>query len=695
MSTQQISAAASTALFYAVALATGAAGVPNAWADDAYQSETRVAPRTYTVTSTAATSHIDTEDARTGQSDTARLLEREPDLRVRRTGGLNGPAFVSIRGAEPNATRFSLDGTPIHGASVTVMDVNALLPEMLARIDVYRTTAPIALGPAAPGGIVDLRLRDASTAEAWAVAGWGRWMTRKLAVAGTIPTGDGHLRIAGSYRGSQGNFRYYNTNGTDANPYDDVPNAQRQNNDFNQGSLLLIRDQRVGHWRLRVLAMTDMNEAGVSGIDVAQAKYARTSRIQQFLAFDARTRAGKDDRTDVSFVASFAALHATYHDRKGEIGLGRQDRTDNQVLGFFAARSSTWFPHNLSLHAAIDTQIEHNRPTDALSPPVVYTSTRFLPSGGAELRWHTSNRRLSVSAGARQSVYIQHNDARDVPAAPAPQVTTPAFSPQFGITGRPLETDAVAWDVFGYASRTHRQPGFDELFGDNGGSIGNDTLTIERQTGVEAGSRLKWEQGAHAVEVRVSVWHHWRQDAIEYVALATGVRKPFNVSGATVFGQDLAIGYTSPTLTLLLSGAHMVSRNNSEDAQQNGKQLPWRSPWSTSANVALRPVPHGPLRGVEVTGNVRYDDPFYADLRNNRMFPSRIELDMGIAYDPRAANVPAIRFDAMNILNRRVTDLPGRDGGNDVRLTRPISDYAGYPRPGRGFFVTLSWALKT
>lgn len=681
-------------LAYASVFAGLVAAAP-AWADDDYWSETRVAPRTYTVTSTAATSHIDTEDARTGQSDTARLLEREPDLRVRRTGGLNGPAFVSIRGAEPNATRFSLDGTPIHGASVTVLDVNALLPEMLSRMDVYRTTAPIALGPAAPGGIVDLRLRDSSSAEAWAVAGWGRWMTRKLAAAVTIPTGDGHLRIAGSYRGSRGDFRFYNTNGTDANPYDDNPNERRQNNDFNQGSLLLIRDQRVNDWRLRLMSMTDMNEAGVSGIDIAQAKYARTSRIQQFIAFDARTRVGKADRTDLSFVASLAALYSTYHDRKGEIGNGRQDRTDQQVLGFLAARSSTWLPHNLSIHAAIDAQIEHNHPHDTFIPPIIYSSTRFLPSGGAELRWHTDDRRLSLSAGARQSFYIQNNDSRDVPAAPERHVMTPAFSPQFGITGRPVDTDTVAWDLFGYASRTHRQPGFDELFGDNGGSVGNDQLKVERQTGLEVGTRLKWEKGMHGFEVRFNLWHHWRQDAIEYVALATGVRKPFNVPGARVFGQDLAIGYTSGPATILLSGTHMTSRNDSADPQQHGKDLPWRSPWAASIDASVRPIPHGPMRGFEFTGNFRYDDPFYADLRNNRMFPDRLELDVGVAFDPKIGNVPAVRFEAMNVLNRRVTDLPGRDGGEDIRMTRPISDYAGYPRPGRGFFVTLNWTLKT
>lgn len=665
----------------------------SAHADD-YYSETVSTPRSYSVSASASASHLDTEDARVGSADTARLLEREPDLRVRRTGGLNGPAYLSLRGADPNATRFSLDGMPLHGASTTVLDVNTLLPEMLARMDVYRTTLPVTLGAPAPGGVVDLRLRDSRRKEAWAVGGYGSWGTGKLSAAGTVPLDDGHFRIAASYRASRGDFRFYDTNGTDRNPTDDNPNQKRTNNDFQQGSLLIIRDMRRENWRLRLLSVTDITESGVSGIDIAQARHARRSRIQQFLAFEAKNRIGRDDRTDISLVGSLAVTKSTYHDRLGEIGLGRQDRSDQQLLGFFAVRSATWLPHQFSVHMVYDQQVEYYRPVDRISEVYIHHASRVLPSVGAEVRWESRNERFAVATGARYHHYFQQNRAKDVPAAPEPRVDTPALSPQIGLTGTVVKSDAVELDVFSYLSRTHRQPGFDELFGDNGGSVGNPELKMEHQTGFEGGARLKWTARNVETELRVSAWKHWRQNAIEYVAQPVGVRKPFNVEGAEVVGQDVSLSVRSQYLTFSVSGAHLFSRNLSEDPQQNGKALPWRSPWAASADVRVMPIPWRSLRTLTVQANLRYDDPFFADLRNNREYPNRLELDLSVSWKLPFRQAPVLRLEAHNVTNRRMTTLPGRDGGNDVRIQRPVADYAGYPRPGRGFFASLSWALE-
>lgn len=659
-----------------------------------YSSETIATPQSYSVRATAAASHLDTEDARVGNADTARILEREPDLRVRRSGGLNGPAYLSLRGADPNATRFSLDGMPLHGASTTVLDVNTLMPEMLGRIDVYRTTLPVALGAPAPGGVVDLRLRDSSRKEAWAVGSYGSWATRKLAAAGTVPLDDGHFRIAASYRASRGDFRFYDTNGTDRNPWDDNPNQKRQNNDFQQGSLLLIRDLRLDRWRLRLLSVTDITEGGVSGIDIAQSKEARRSRIQQFIALEAKARVGHGERTDLSIISSLAVTKSTYHDRRGEIGYGQQDRQDQQILGFFAARSSTWLPHQISLHFVVDHQLEYYRPVDKIAQVYIFHASRVLPSAGAELRWESLNERFAVASGFRYHHYLQSNRAKDVPAAPPKHVDTPALSPQVGLTGRIVAQDTVELDVFSYLSRTHRQPGFDELFGDNGGSIGNPELTMERQTAFEAGGRFLWKAPRVETEVRVSAWHHWRQNAIEYVALPVGVRKPFNVDGARVAGQELSLSIRSEYAAILLSGAHLFSKNINRDPQHHGRQLPWRSPWSASADVRITPIPWQSLRTLTFQTNLRYDDSFYADLRNNREYPDRLECDLSISWKIPGRHGPVLRVEAHNLTNRRMTHLPGRDGGEDVLIRRSVADYAGYPRPGRGYFASVSWALE-
>src|SRR5690625_4464788 len=61
-----------------------------------YRSETRILKARHSVSASATASHLDTEDARVGNVDTAHILNRIPDVRIRRSGGLNGPAYLKI-----------------------------------------------------------------------------------------------------------------------------------------------------------------------------------------------------------------------------------------------------------------------------------------------------------------------------------------------------------------------------------------------------------------------------------------------------------------------------------------------------------------------------------------------------------------------------------------------------------------------
>lgn len=659
-----------------------------------YHSETVLIKERHSVSATAAASHLDTEDARVGNVDTAHILNRIPDVRIRRSGGLNGPAYLTVRGADPNATHYSLDGIPIHGATNDVLDINTIMPEMIGQIDVYRTTLPVALGAPAPGGVVDLRLRDTSAPEAWAVASYGNWATRKIAAAGTIPVDDGYMRLAASYRGARGDYRFYNTNGTDRNPLDDNPNQRRHNNDYEQGSILLLRDQKLDDWQVRFISLTTLLESGVPGIDTSQSLYARRSRVQQFFALNGRTRLGDGGHTDLSATGSLAVTHSTYHDRKGEIGLGRQDRAEDQILGFFAVKTDTWMPHGFSVHSVFDAQLEGYHPVDRISPVIIHRASRFVPSAGVEARWEHKSERFAVAAGSRYHHYIQRNHARDVPAAPPKHTDNPAFSPQIGVTGIPVQSGPIELQLFAYLSRTHRQPNFSELFGDNGSTVGNPELSMEKQTGAEAGFQLETQLPRATLALRATAWKHWRQDAIEYVVLPIGVRKPFNVDGAEVTGQEVGMSIRSSYVSMELSAAHLDSVNLSSNPQEYGKKLPLRSPWAATAELRSTPIPRRSLRKLNVETIVRYDAPFYADLRNNREYPDRIEWDVALSYKMPWRNAPTIRAEALNILNRRVTTLPGREGGDDVRITKPISDFAGYPRPGRSFYISVSWAWE-
>ena len=653
-------------------------------ADDPYRSTTIEQRPAYRVDATAAATVVDTATAREGTTDTAQLLRQEPDLRLRRTGGLNGPAFVSIRGSEPDAVRFALDGTPLHGAATTVIDVNSLLPELLDSLHVYRTTTPVTLGPPAPGGVIDLRLRAPRRETTHASLAAGSWGTRRATVSWSRPVPGGALTVAATYRGAEGGYRFYNTNGTDSTRDDDDPSARRRNNDSNHGALLVVRDQRIDRTQLRFVSLTDVRDAGAAGLDVAQSQTARTSAIAQLLLLEGRHN--PPGRTTVTWTASLHASRSRFDDLNGEIGVGRQQRSDQHTLAFLAARTSTTLDHGFSLHAGLDYQLEAYRPEDRFTPVLVTHASRGRPSAGGEVRWKSTNERFHASAAVHGTVYLQRNDSLDVPAAPDARVNQLRASPQAGITLRAVDADDTRVEAFGYASRTHRQPGFAELYGDNGGTVGNPALLAEQQSALETGLHLSRRAGDHTVHARLALWRHWRQNAIEYVALPTGVRKPFNLPGADVAGQELAVSWQHARAGATVAAARTTSANTSPDPAVDGRALPWRSPWSATASARVSPA-----QPIALELLWRFDAPFYADLRNRRQYPDRNELDVALTVIAPSQTGLRLRVDIFNLLDRRTAELPARDGGRDTTMIRPIADFQGYPRPGRGIHVTASW----
>jgi hypothetical protein len=642
---------------------------------------------TFEVDADALTRTITTDEAKSGQADTAELLEREPAIRLRQRGGLNGPAYISVRGAEPESTRVLLEGVPLHGATRLALDVNMLLPELFGAIDLYRTTSPVSLGQSYPGGVVNLRLNESFDSPLVVNVGLGSWWSRKLSVAYQQRVGDGHVWASLSYRGTKGDFRFYDTNGTDFQRADDDANARRINNDFNQAALFLAREWRTEHQRLRFFLISNGREGGVSGVDVAQAEEARTSHVEQVIAVEGSRPKLFGDVGDAKWSLSLMAQQQAFRDPESEIGLGRQNRTDQILMPHGTFSTSFWLPNNVSLHLTTEAGIEYYNPDQEEEDPLVSWAHRSTLLGGAELRWRTDNDVLELSAAIRGLLQWQTNKSTDVPQAPERSLFDTYLNPQGGIVVRPVQRDSHKLTLFTYASRSHRQPGFFELYGDNGASVGNPELNDESQTAVEAGGTYEFDTDRISLELQASYWKHWKQDAIVFLALPQGVRKPFNVNGARLQGVDAFVGLESEWVRSSLAFSWLDTESRSADPAVRGNPLPWRSPYSVESSLSLH------YADFFVGWEAHFDSEFYTDDRALRKSPARIEHDLSAGWNSPIEAAPSVRLTVRNVGNRRVDDVPFRDGGRDITVPRPVSDYSGYPRPGRSYYATLTWNL--
>lgn len=105
---------------------------------------------------------IDLQQLRSTNKDMNRLLNTATGVRVREEGGLGSGYSFNLNGFSGKQVKFFLDGVPMdqYGSS---FGINALSPNLVSRVKIYKGVLPVGLGADALGGAVNLvSRRDAN-----------------------------------------------------------------------------------------------------------------------------------------------------------------------------------------------------------------------------------------------------------------------------------------------------------------------------------------------------------------------------------------------------------------------------------------------------------------------------------------------------------------------------------------------------
>lgn len=650
-----------------------------------YYSETRTQTGREEVRAEGRSHHRDLSKSFGQQQDVAEELSRMPELRVRRTGASNAPAYISIRGSENNAVGIHLEGIPLNGGHQSTVSLNMVLPELLQSADVYRSNAPLTLNSDLPGGVINLRLVDTKEPEFAATIGGGSFGSLKLGVMGSHRGEQSRTLVALAYRRSAGNFHFYDTNGTDFNLNDDTPRQKRINNDNQEGSLLFHHAQRVGHWNLTLLGMTDIRDEGIPGLDTMQAKHTRGERYTQILGFNARRNGLQDGMLDLLLRSSIRVQRDNYNDEKGEVGLGRQDRSTGQFVWNLSSQLSWWLPNRHTLRLHLDLQGEGYRPRDHIGSLNLDRASRFMPKIGLSWSWRTDDNLLALNASLRSVHWLESTYGRATGALTIGNNYEQQLYGQAGVVLTPIETKRHTLTAFAYASHKGRAPDFDERFGNNGTSAGNSGLKAERQWQLELGVADSLTLERVQLHTQIAGYSQWRKNAIEYFSTPLGVRVPRNLEGARVSGIEASLHADSQYGGGNVSMTRMWTKNNEDSKLYHGNQLPWRSEWSVDGTL------YAAFGGARLEWTSSWDSPFYADRRNQYVYPERWLHDLVVTYTPEFYSALTLSIELRNITNERVGYTEIRNGGKYQSVPRPVSDYRGFPLPGRTVYATLTW----
>jgi iron complex outermembrane receptor protein len=595
----------------------------------------------------------------------ADLLERQAGVQVRSRGGLGSFTSVSLRGSDANEIAVFVDGVPLSRASGTI-DLSLLPVDGLERVEIWRGVPPVELGSEAVGGAINLVTKKGGSA--WrASAGVGSFGARSL----TAGVSRGRTDATIAYRGAQGDFSYYDANGTLYDQRDDHL-AVRHNNGFDQ----LAADVSVGHGPFRLGVHGFWKRQGVPGIGStgAETEHARldTGRVLADGAWDHSFR-----RADLHLRAFFVWERSYFDNPLGEkVGNFGPAAFESASLsaGLSGRVEVPWGAHQLWT-AAAELRAEHRRPSDLLRPSNSgRPSTRGLYGLALADELRFLGDRLALSPGLRLDALTstQLNGVDGLPISDQ-RANEWFLSPRLAVRWR-----ALGWlTLRGSAGHFVRFPTLLEQFGDGAFLLGRPQLRPETAWGGDLGAGVSFEKRRFALAVEAVFFGRRVEDYIAFVPAAYAAT-PVNIGATRVLGCEgrLAARLAFFQLTVdytFLDPVDLGSNN----------LLPGRPQHALGLRAEVR---GGPFR---LYYDLDYVSDVYRDAQNYNIVPGRALHGLGVTVQQGGWS---LAVEVRNLADLRVVDLPlGGLINQGKSVPYPLADYFDYPLPGRAIYATVAY----
>ncbi len=584
------------------------------------------------------------------------ILSFETGVQLREIGGIGSFSAISIRGGSNQQTGVFLDGISLNNGGNSVVDLSTLEVLNIESADIYRGSSPIQLAQGAVAGSLNLNTISASEDPSTKVVlSAGSFSTQQFQLAHRSQQGRWDVVGAASRQASQNDFDFNNDNGTPLNPLDDRE-QQRANAALDKLGLL----SRIGYrWsdlsRTDVLVQANRRDLGVPEFRNRPDNQAQfDTEGYQFQLKHTLDGIG-DWNTSLSLFQH--VQDNRFSDLLTQIGLQPQDtKRETLTKGIQTYIERIGVSGTFGLSASIRTEALVS--TDQIDPIENFEVDRASANVNAQYAFYLANDALLITPALRwQSV---SDDFRGANANVVSDISSQVLSPQIGL--KYTRNDQL--QLHANAGVFHREPAFFELFGSRGLIRGTNTLEAERGFNLDAGIHYQWSRNAKS---SLSVFSNWRDDLITIVFNAQGIGRSINAGKATVMGIELA--------------------NEFRYKEKYSAQFNWTLQDTNSLSDILA------FRNQQLPGQARSTAFARFQMKNKR---SRLwfELESKSKYFFDQGNtLPAQSFFTQNIgvdfLLKRFQLRAAISNLSDVA----IEDFNGFPRPGRAFFLTLTYRL--
>ncbi len=351
----------------------------------------------------------------------------------------------------------------------------------------------------------------------------------------------------------------------------------------------------------------------------------------------------------------------TLTDPRGELGLGPAGTAHDRVAAFGTSvgfvlggtgepTATFTFDPSLELsrgdHGDADARYDRSRLGGAIDVLWPFEAVTLALSGRLDVR---ADRGAATTQ--REALPVIHLGA-EVPAGPL------VLAAHLGTLARP--------------------PSFLELLGDGGSYLASPRLGRERAYTGDLGLRHKSEH----LEFEAVGFASLVDGLIVFVAQGLATQRAENVGRALVLGGEVAVSVRTGPLRLSTTYTALFTRDRTDQAASAGAPLPGRPAHDLVVDLSFQKGPWTVRWGFDLVSETTLDR---AGLRTlpARAFHSvggRVALPGGFTLAAEIAN----------LFDQRTVVVPFELGQPERRY--PISDFQGYPIPGRRGLVSLRWS---
>ncbi len=674
-----------------------------------------------TPTPTASVTDVALGPSAAGTTDLAGVLQTVPGTTVRRLGGLGDFAAVRLRGSTFQQVEVFLDGVPLNPNGDDVVDLSTLPVASFADMLVYRGFAPARYGSAAMGGVLDLRTTPAGASRPLSALGAsaGSWGTLHSWGSTQPVLGRTDALLTLDQLHTDGDWPYFDDQGTEYNRFDDRTLTREHNRVDRANAIARVRTT-FGTGSLTLLdtpAWTDEELTGTISTPSTQATFLSGRNLLVLDGDLAGT--GSDVRPgDGAWRLHPRAwwLHRdeTVHDPLGELAVG--DSWTRGVWNTGGAQVEAvvvpkrWLTTSLLVRGLDDVYAPYDLLGSTVTDPVTgepqgvadgSRSRRSLTAAlSADLELRPSFGTITVSPVAQVDVLDNHLLGQvpfsGLAVSPGTDATEVYGVPRGAVSWCPYGPLTLRGSAGVYA----RPPDLTELFGDQGTIVGNTDLVAERGYGVEAGAHLDpvvvgpltvGADGAYARQrVHDLITYEPNSQQTEH-AVNLGEAYFRTVEGAAQVGLKAHVAGALLALSSNTSVTQILARNLDTNPTYSNNALPNVPPWDVSQTTSLRFSAVG-LDNLVLSHTWSYTSATFEDRANEIPTAPRDLHSVALSVRIRPS-FPTIEASVLNILDVRGMAVARNplDPSDTARVVKPLTDFVGYPLPGRTVMITARW----